>query len=168
MPSVQNSDNGEVEKSEVDAEVEEIVDNLVDSGKSWLARMSNDVSKTSVAKQVISLVRHLPSADWPTKCYHGSMIILIGALITTGCAKTVHWHWAYVIAQSLNHSNTLSYQSDWHRRRWRLGDGFRFRQSRQSCRHHTRNQSRPLSVGQSLRVSVVTFIDGHSRQSFTL
>ena len=63
MPSVQNSDNGEVEKSEVDAEVEEIVDNLVDSGKSWLARMSNDVSKTSVAKQVISLVRHLPSAD---------------------------------------------------------------------------------------------------------
>ena len=56
MPSVQNSDNGEVEKSEVDAEVEEIVDNLVDSGKSWLARMSNDVGKTSVAKQVISLV----------------------------------------------------------------------------------------------------------------
>jgi len=52
MPSVQNSDNGEVEKSEVDAEVEEIVDNLVDSGKSWLARMSNDVSKTSVAKQI--------------------------------------------------------------------------------------------------------------------
>lgn len=52
MPSVQNSDNGEVEKSEVDAEVEQIVDNLVDSGKSWLAKMSNDVSKTSVAKQV--------------------------------------------------------------------------------------------------------------------
>ena len=54
MPSVQNSDNGEVEKSEVDAEVEEIVDNLVDQGKSWLARMSNDVSKTSVAKQVMN------------------------------------------------------------------------------------------------------------------
>lgn len=52
MPSVQNSDNGEVEKSEVDAEVEELVENLVDSGKSWLSRMSNDVSKTSVAKQI--------------------------------------------------------------------------------------------------------------------
>ena len=52
MPSVQNSDNGEVEKSEVDAEVEQIVDNLVDTGKSWLSRMSNDVSKSSVAKQV--------------------------------------------------------------------------------------------------------------------
>jgi len=52
MPSVQNSDNGEVEKSEVDAEVEELVDNLVDQGKSWLSRMSNDVSKTSVAKQI--------------------------------------------------------------------------------------------------------------------
>jgi len=52
MPSVQNSDNGEEEKSEVDAEVEQIVDNLVDTGKSFLSRMSNDVSKSSVAKQV--------------------------------------------------------------------------------------------------------------------
>lgn len=52
MPSVQNSDNGEVEKSEVDAEVEQMVDNLVDTGKSWISRMSNDVSKSSVAKQV--------------------------------------------------------------------------------------------------------------------
>jgi len=52
MPSVQNSDNGEVEKSEVDAEVEEIVENIVDSGKSWLSKMSKDVSKSSVAKQI--------------------------------------------------------------------------------------------------------------------
>jgi len=52
MPSVQNSDNGEVEKSAVDAEVEELVENLVDSGKSWISKMTNDVSKTSVAKQI--------------------------------------------------------------------------------------------------------------------
>jgi len=52
MPSVQNDDNGEVEKSEVDAEVEELVDNLVDSGKSWLQKMTTDVSKSSVAKQL--------------------------------------------------------------------------------------------------------------------
>ena len=59
MPSVQDSENGEsVEKSDVDAEVEEIVENLVDSGKSWLARMSSDVSKSSVAKQV----RHATAA----------------------------------------------------------------------------------------------------------
>ena len=52
MPPVQNSDNGETERSEVDAEVEQIVDTIVDTGKSWISRMSNDVSKSSVAKQV--------------------------------------------------------------------------------------------------------------------
>jgi hypothetical protein len=46
------SDNGEIEKSEVDAEVEQMVESLVDAGSTWLHRVTRDVSKSSVAKQV--------------------------------------------------------------------------------------------------------------------
>lgn len=51
MPSVSNNENGE-EESNVEAEVEEIVENLVDSGRHWLQRWTSDVSKSSVAKQL--------------------------------------------------------------------------------------------------------------------